>query len=159
MSILPNARDNRILRELEPLSWLRRSERALLHHFVSEASCVVVSSRHGQRLFCKTIVPLALRSPPLLYATLAYSAAQEAMLRTAAATVAADTSLSRYVDMSLSAFQAGLLRPDRSSQTGLLAASLMLCLVSVSSGDIHSGSWRVQAGGAKALLASIRRSQ
>ncbi|KAJ3544436.1 hypothetical protein NM208_g3053 [Fusarium decemcellulare] len=39
------------------------------------------------------------------------------------------------------------------------SASLMLCLDSILSGDVHSGSWRVHAEGAKALLASVRRSQ
>ncbi|KAK7424523.1 hypothetical protein QQX98_000488 [Neonectria punicea] len=148
---------NSLLRALEPLAWLRRSERALLHHFVSEASCVAISSRHGQRLFCNTILPLALQSPPLLYATLAYSAVQQASLHTVEATDL-HRSVSRYVGMSLAAFQAELPQAGSSSQASLLAASLMLCLVSMSSGDIHSGSWRVHAEGAKALLASIHRS-
>lgn len=60
--------------------------------------------------------------------------------------------------MSLSAFQAELRRSNLSSQASLLAASLMLCLISVPFGDIHSGFWRVHGEGAKALLASIRHS-
>ncbi|KAI8661101.1 hypothetical protein NCS55_00979300 [Fusarium keratoplasticum] len=152
----PGSRDDRILRALEPLSWLRRSERALLHHFVTEASCIVISSQHGQRLFCNTIVPLALQTPSLLYATLAYSAAQQAGLQRNAATL--DMSISRYVGMSLSAFQNELPRRACSNKASLLAASLMLCLVSVSSGDVQPRSWRVHAEGAKALLASIHAS-
>ncbi|RSM12491.1 hypothetical protein CDV31_006332 [Fusarium ambrosium] len=149
----PGSRDDRILRALEPLSWLRRSDRALLHHFVTEASCIVISSRYGQRLFCNTIVPLALQTPSLLYATLAYSAAQQAGLR--GTTASLDTSISRYVGMSLSAFQTEIPRRACSNKTSLLAASLMLCLVSVSSGDVQPRSWRVHVEGAKALLASI----
>lgn len=153
--------DDRILRAIEPLSWLRRSERSLVHHFVSEASSIVIASHHGQRLFCNTIVPLALQSPSLLYALLAYSTAQRATLREVPAdgAVVLDPSISRYVGMSLSAFRTELLRNSCSSKTSLLASSLMLCLVSVSYGDIDSGSWRVHAEGAKALLASIRQSK
>ncbi|KAM5381905.1 hypothetical protein ACJZ2D_002895 [Fusarium nematophilum] len=103
-------------------------------------------------------MPLALQSPPLLYATSAYSAAQKAGLLTTTAGGVTDSSIARYVGISLSAFQAELVRGGCISKASLLAASLMLCLVRVSSGDIQSGSWRVHAEGAKALLASVHRS-
>lgn len=151
-------RPDRILRQIEPLSWLRRSERSLLHHFVTQASCTVISSRHGQRLFCNIILPIALQSPAVLYSTLAYSAAQQAGLRMSAAPTAVDPRVSKYVDLSISSFQTELLRASGTGQASLLAASLLLCLVSVSSGEIRSGAWRIHAEGAKALLSSIHSS-
>lgn len=147
----------RLTRSIDSLCWLQRSERALLHHFVSQASGAVIASRHGQRLFCETLVPLALRNPALLYATMAFSSAQMASLRPGAAG-AVDRTTHKYVGLSLSASQMQLAHADRGSKASLLATSLMLCLVSFWSADADPGVWRAHANGAKAILASIRQS-
>lgn len=148
-----------LTRSIDSLCWLQRSERALLHHFVSQASGAVIASRHGQRLFCETLVPLALRNPALLYATMAFSSAQMASLRLSVGGAGAvDQTTSKYVGLSLSASQMQLAHAERGSKASLLATSLMLCLVSFWSADANPGVWRAHANGAKAILASIRQS-
>lgn len=95
---------------------------------------------------------MALESPTLLYATLAYSAVQfpqssSASRRTLAAKMAA---------RSLQSFQVEFGRQDLKTNLSLLAGSMMLFLADVVAGNTMALSWRVHIEGAKALLTHIK---
>lgn len=139
-----------------PFSHLSPLNQSLLDHFIHGTSHVISCHLIVQGDVCRVIVPAALESPALFYATMALSAIHHksrAGLNSEA--LRRDPLISRLVSNSLHQLQQDLLERDAKKVSVLLATIRTLFLCEVHSGADRPGTWRSHFEGAKALMLDI----
>lgn len=142
-----------VVRDLGPMSSLPEVTRMLLHHYTEMASRVTSCHALVQSRICRIIVPLALQTPSLLYATLALSALHwSTLLNDYSSGSSMNSLVSQYMLRSVEALRHDLQQTRGTSKHALLATIRTLCLCEIHSGHANPGSWRVHVQGAKALL-------
>ncbi|EED24109.1 C6 finger domain protein, putative [Talaromyces stipitatus ATCC 10500] len=145
-------------RAIDPFSSLSTSQKALLHHFISDASSVTSCHSGMQQEICQMIVPMALQTPSLLYATMALSAIHLEALNNHSGTVKAAPDIARLMARSLEHFRLELQDSSRKGSDALLATARTLCLAEIHSGAIQPNTWRAHVEGAKALMNTTSQS-
>lgn len=102
------------------------------------------------------LIPMALQTPSLLYATTALSAIHLQALSNQSASVKSAPDIARLMALSLEHFRKELQHPPRGCKRSdtLLATARTLCLAEIHSGAIHPNTWRAHVEGAKALMAT-----
>jgi hypothetical protein len=143
-----------LAREIDPFSSLPSAQKALLHHYIRDASHVTSCHAGMQKEICRMIVPMALQTPSLLYATMALSAIHLEALNNHSETIKATPDIARLMARSLEHFRTELQDPSRKGSDALLATARTLCLAEIHSGAIHPNTWRAHVEGAKALMTS-----
>lgn len=144
-------------KEIDALSWLPLSSRSLLHHFVNKASHITACHAHIQTRICRLIVPMALQTPSLLYATMALSALHRSTLIDGMPTnFDLDAQVSSFMASSLQNLRHELQSKEGVSKYALLATIRTLCVCEIHSGRADARSWRVHVEGAIALLGTTR---
>ncbi|KAF4263702.1 hypothetical protein CNMCM8812_003534 [Aspergillus fumigatus] len=98
------------------------------------------------------LVPMALQTPSLLYATMALSAIHLQALNNQSENVKSAPHIARLMALSLEHFRNELQTPSTKRSDALLATARTLCLAEIHSGAIHPNSWRAHVEGAKALM-------
>lgn len=141
-------------RQIDPFSSLPAEQKALLHHFIRDASTVTSCHSGMQREICRMIVPMALQTPSLLYATTALSAIHLQALSNQSEGVKSAPDIARLMAKSLEHFRRELQDPNTRGSDALLATARTLCLAEIHSGAIHPNTWRAHVEGAKALMAA-----
>lgn len=150
--------DLTITRRIDPFSSLSSGQKALLHHFISDASSVTSCHAGMQQEICQMIVPMALQTPSLLYATMALSAIHMEALNNHSGTVKAAPDIARLMARSLEHFRLELQDSSRKGSDALLATARTLCLAEIHSGAIQPNTWRAHVEGAKALMSTTQSS-
>lgn len=108
-----------------------------------------------QQEICRMIVPMALQTPSLLYATMALSAIHiEALNSPHPGTVKAAADVANLMARSLEHFRLELQESPRRDSDLLLATARTLCLAEIHSGAILPNTWRAHVEGAKALMST-----
>jgi hypothetical protein len=144
-------------KEIDALSWLPLSSRSLLHHFVNKASHITACHAHIQTRICRLIVPMALQTPSLLYATMALSALHRSTLIDGMPmNFDLDELVSSFMASSLQNLRHELQAKEGISKYALLATIRTLCVCEIHSGRADARSWRVHVEGAIALLGTTR---
>jgi hypothetical protein len=111
-----------------------------------------------QQEICKMIVPMALQTPSLLYATMALSAIHLEALNNHSEMVKAAPDIARLMARSLEHFRVELQDPARKGSDALLATARTLCLAEIHSGAIQPNTWRAHIEGARALMTTTQTS-
>ena len=102
------------------------------------------------------LVPMALQTPSLLYATMALSAIHLQALHNQSENVKSAPDIARLMAMSLEHFRKELQSPGTRGTDALLATARTLCLAEIHSGAIQPNSWRAHIEGAQALMVASR---
>jgi hypothetical protein len=144
--------DASLVRQIDPFSSLPSTQKALLHHFIRDASHVTSCHPGMQKEICRMIVPMALQTPSLLYATMSLSAIHLEALNNHSETIKAAPDIARLMACSLEHFRVELQDPSRKGSDALLATARTLCLAEIHSGAIHPNTWRAHVEGARALM-------
>ncbi|PKY06051.1 putative C6 finger domain protein [Aspergillus campestris IBT 28561] len=141
-------------RPVDPFSSLSTDQKSLLHHFLRDASQITACHPSMRHEICHMLVPRALQTPSLLYATLALSAIHLQALRNQSENVKSAPHIARLVALSLEHFRTELQTTPqgKGSSDVLLATARTLCLAEIHSGAIHPHSWRAHIEGARALM-------
>ncbi|GAB7351529.1 hypothetical protein MBLNU459_g2169t1 [Dothideomycetes sp. NU459] len=145
-----------LFQAVDPFSNLSRLDRSLLDHFIHGTSHVISCHLIVQEDVCRVIVPAALESPALFYATMALSAIHHkcrAGLDSDA--LRRDPLISRLMSSSLNQLQRDLFERNAKKVSVLLATIRTLFLCEVHSGADRPGTWRSHFEGAKALMLDI----
>lgn len=111
-----------------------------------------------QQEICKMIVPMALQTPSLLYATMALSAIHLEALNNHSEMVKTVPDVARLMARSLEHFRVELQDPARKGSDALLATARTLCLAEIHSGAIQPNTWRAHIEGARALMTTTQTS-
>lgn len=148
----PESAKTTMTRQIDPFSSLPTEQRALLTHFIRDASTVTSCHSGMQREICRMIVPMALQTPSLLYATTALSAIHLQALSNRSEGVKSVPDIARLMAKSLEHFRIELQDPNTRGSDALLATARTLCLAEIHSGAIHPNTWRAHVEGAKALM-------
>lgn len=152
--------DNLLLtRPVDPFSSLSSEQKSLLHHFVHDASQITACHSGMQTDICKMLIPMALQTPSLLYATTALSAIHLQALNNRSETVKSAPEIARFMALSLEHFRNELQNPSTRGSDALLATARTLCLAEIHSGAIHPNSWRAHIEGARALMGATAAGQ
>ncbi|EAW22805.1 fungal specific transcription factor domain-containing protein [Aspergillus fischeri NRRL 181] len=137
---------------VDPFVSLSPDQKSLLHHFIQDASQITACHSSMQKDICKMLVPMALQTPSLLYATMALSAIHLQALNNQSENVKSAPHIARLMALSLEHFRNELQTPSTKGSDALLATARTLCLAEIHSGAIHPNSWRAHVEGAKALM-------
>ncbi|KAH0386167.1 hypothetical protein KCU92_g2866, partial [Aureobasidium melanogenum] len=141
---------------VDPFVNLGILDRSLLDHFINGTSHVISCHSKVQEDVCRVIVPAALQSPTLFYATAALSAIhQKSRLGYGSDNLRQDPLISRLLSNSLFGLQSDLLEKDVNKSSVLLATIRTLFLCEVHAGGDRPGTWRAHFEGAKALMLDI----
>lgn len=141
---------------VDPFVNLGTLDRSLLDHFINGTSHVISCHSKVQEDVCRVIVPAALQSPTLFYATAALSAIhQKSRLGFGSDNLRQDPLISRLLSNSLFGLQSDLLEKDVNKSSVLLATIRTLFLCEVHAGGDRPGTWRAHFEGAKALMLDI----
>ncbi|CAD0090174.1 unnamed protein product, partial [Aureobasidium mustum] len=141
---------------VDPFVNLGTLDRSLLDHFINGTSHVISCHSKVQEDVCRVIVPAALQSPTLFYATAALSAIhQKSRLGFGSENLRQDPLISRLLSNSLFGLQSDLLEKDVNKSSVLLATIRTLFLCEVHAGGDRPGTWRAHFEGAKALMLDI----
>ncbi|KAG9962215.1 hypothetical protein KCU61_g4900, partial [Aureobasidium melanogenum] len=141
---------------VDPFVNLGTLDRSLLDHFINGTSHVISCHSKVQEDVCRVIVPAALQSPTLFYATAALSAIhQKSRLGFDSDDLRQDPLISRLLSNSLFGLQSDLLEKDVNKSSVLLATIRTLFLCEVHAGGDRPGTWRAHFEGAKALMLDI----
>ncbi|KAL2872035.1 H(+)-transporting V1 sector ATPase subunit H [Aspergillus lucknowensis] len=141
---------------VDPFSSLNTNQKSLLHHFLSDASQITACHAGMQQEICRMLVPMALQTPSLLYATMALSAIHLQALHNQSENVKSAPDIARLMAISLEHFRKELQSPGTRGTDALLATARTLCLAEIHSGAIHPNSWRAHVEGAQALMIAAR---
>ena len=98
------------------------------------------------------LVPMALQTPSLLYATTALSAIHIQALHNQSESVKSAPDIARLMALSLEHFRTELQNPSSKDSEALVATARTLCLAEIHSGAINPNSWRAHIDGARALM-------
>ncbi|KAI4727887.1 hypothetical protein E4T49_04275 [Aureobasidium sp. EXF-10728] len=141
---------------VDPFINLGTMDRSLLDHFINGTSHVISCHSKVQEDVCRVIVPAALQSPTLFYATTALSAIHhKSRLGFGSESLRTDPLISRLLSNSLFGLQSDLLEKDVNKSSVLLATIRTLFLCEVHAGGDRPGTWRAHFEGAKALMLDI----
>ncbi|TIA58666.1 hypothetical protein D6C77_05373 [Aureobasidium pullulans] len=141
---------------VDPFVNLGTLDRSLLDHFINGTSHVISCHSKVQEDVCRVIVPAALQSPTLFYATAALSAIHHKSRQGFDSnTLRQDPLISRLLTNSLFGLQSDLLEKDVNKSSVLLATIRTLFLCEVHAGGDRPGTWRAHFEGAKALMLDI----
>ncbi|KAL2858345.1 fungal-specific transcription factor domain-containing protein [Aspergillus pseudodeflectus] len=143
-------------KSVDPFSSLDTKQKSLLHHFLSDASQITACHSGMQQEICRMLVPMALQTPSLLYATMALSAIHIEALHNQSENVKSAPDIARLMAMSLEHFRKELQSPATRGTDALLATARTLCLAEIHSGAIQPNSWRAHIEGAQALMVAVR---
>ncbi|KAL2832178.1 fungal-specific transcription factor domain-containing protein [Aspergillus cavernicola] len=141
-------------KSVDPFSSLSTNQKSLLHHFLSDASQITACHSGMQQEICRMLVPMALQTPSLLYATMAVSAIHLQALHNQSENVKSAPDIARLMAMSLEHFRKELQNPESRGTDALLATARTLCLAEIHSGAVQPNSWRAHIEGARVLIAS-----
>ncbi|KAJ5160326.1 uncharacterized protein N7482_007330 [Penicillium canariense] len=144
--------DLTLAQPVDPFSSLSSDQKALLHHFINDASQITACHSGMQQDICRMIVPMALQTPSLLYATTALSAIHIQALHNQSESVKSAPDIARLMALSLEHFRKELQNPSSTDSEALVATARTLCLAEIHSGAIHPNSWRAHIEGARALM-------
>ncbi|KAJ5091824.1 ATPase [Penicillium alfredii] len=144
--------DLTLTQPVDPFSSLSSDQRALLHHFINDASQITACHSGMQQDICRMLVPMALQTPSLLYATTALSAIHLQALQNQSESVKSAPDIARLMALSLEHFRTELQNPSTKGSEALVATARTLCLAEIHSGAIHPNSWRAHIEGARALM-------
>lgn len=139
-----------IRKSLHDLSALPPSQRLLLDHFMS---CTTVSlSCHPiiQHDFCKVLMPMALQTPHLLAAILAFAGVHRIALGLPQST----SQLEFLKCVSLQQLRAVLTQPSSNLTDAVVATTLTLCTADIISDSRMPGSWRLHLEGTAAIISA-----
>ncbi|PWY81975.1 hypothetical protein BO70DRAFT_337157 [Aspergillus heteromorphus CBS 117.55] len=148
----PITTNTTLIRPIDPFASLTTDQKSLLHHFLNDASQITACHSGMQRDICKMLVPMALQTPSLLYATMALSAIHLQALHNQSENVKSAPEIARFMALSLEHFRQELQNPASKGSDALLATARTLCLAEIHSGAIHPNSWRAHIEGARALM-------
>ncbi|CDM30422.1 transcriptional regulator family: Fungal Specific TF [Penicillium roqueforti] len=137
---------------VDPFSSLSSSQKALLHHFINDASQITACHSGMQQDITRMLIPMALQTPSLLYATTALSAIHIQALHNQSETVKSAPDIARLMALSLEHFRTELQNPSSKDPEALVATARTLCLAEIHSGAINPNSWRAHVDGARALM-------
>ncbi|OJJ63460.1 hypothetical protein ASPSYDRAFT_138410 [Aspergillus sydowii CBS 593.65] len=143
-------------KSVDPFASLNSNQKSLLHHFLSDASQITACHSGMQQEICRMLVPMALQTPSLLYATMALSAIHLQALHNQSENVKSAPDIARLMAMSLEHFRKELQSPGTRGTDALLATARTLCLAEIHSGAIQPNSWRAHIEGAQALMVASR---
>ncbi|KAL2808752.1 armadillo-type protein [Aspergillus granulosus] len=143
-------------KSVDPFISLDTKQKSLLHHFLSDASQITACHPGMQQEICRMLVPMALQTPSLLYATMALSAIHIEALHNQSENVKSAPDIARLMAMSLEHFRRELQSPGTRGSDALLATARTLCLAEIHSGAIQPNSWRAHIEGAQALMVAAR---
>lgn len=141
-----------LTRPVDPFSSLSSEHKSLLHHFIHDASQITACHSGMQTDICKMLIPMALQTPSLLYATTALSAIHLQAVNNRSETVKSAPEIARFMALSLEHFRNELQNPSTRGSDALLATARTLCLAEIHSGAIHPNSWRAHIEGARVLM-------
>ena len=159
-SLSPSSPSNLPLtRTVDPFSSLSSEHKSLLHHFIHDASQITACHSGMQTDICRMLIPMALQTPSLLYATTALSAIHLQAVNNRSEMVKSAPDIARFMALSLEHFRNELQNPNTRGSDALLATARTLCLAEIHSGAIHPNSWRAHIEGAKALMGATATSQ
>lgn len=144
--------DLALTQPVDPFSYLSSDQKALLHHFINDASQITACHSGMQQDICRMLVPMALQTPSLLHATTALSAIHIQALHNQSETVKSAPDIARLMALSLEHFRRELQNPSAKGSEALVATARTLCLAEIHSGAIHPNSWRAHIEGARALM-------
>jgi hypothetical protein len=144
-----------LIKPVDPFSSLSPDQKALLHHFINDASQITASHSGMQQDICRMIVPMALQTPSLLYATTALSAIHIQALQNQSESVKSAPDIARLMALSLEHFRKELQNPSSKDSEALVATARTLCLAEIHSGAINPNSWRAHIEGARALMKTL----
>ncbi|KAJ5152068.1 hypothetical protein N7492_010363 [Penicillium capsulatum] len=142
------------MQPVDPFSSLSSDQKALLHHFIKDASQITACHSGMQQDICRMLVPMALQTPSLLYATTALSAIHIQALHNQSESVKSAPDIARLMALSLEHFRTELQNPSGRDSEALVATARTLCLAEIHSGAINPNSWRAHIEGARALMKS-----
>jgi hypothetical protein len=141
---------------VDPFTNLGNLDRSLLDHFINGTSHVISCHSKVQEDVCRVIVPAALQSPTLFYATAALSAIHhKSRLGFGSDVIRQDPMISRLLSNSLFGLQSDLLEKNVNKSSVLLSTIRTLFLCEVHAGGDRPGTWRAHFEGAKALMLDI----
>lgn len=141
---------------IDPFVNLGTVDRSLLDHFINGSSYVISCHSKVREDVCRVIVPAALQSPTLFFATAALSAIHyKSRLGFNSDAIRTDPQISRLLSNSLFGLQSDLLERDVNKSSVLLATIRTLFLCEVHAGGDRPGTWRAHFEGAKALMLDI----
>lgn len=144
--------------ELSVFPTLSTAETGLLYHYTEEASRITCCGSHVQKELCQLIIPMAVESPALLNATLAWAAMHSVEFRGQVSGVSDPVRLITSLKArSIEQLRQELQRPNMEHGDALLATVRTLCQCEIHSGSNQSGAWRIHIKGAKALMNAIER--
>ncbi|KAJ5135779.1 uncharacterized protein N7515_005057 [Penicillium bovifimosum] len=146
------ASDLTLSQPVDPFSSLSSDQKALLHHFIHDASQITASHSGMQQDICRMLIPMALQTPSLLYATTALSAIHIQALNNQSETAKTAPDIARLMALSLEHFRKELGNPSSKDSEALVATARTLCLAEIHSGAINPNSWRAHIDGARALM-------
>lgn len=142
---------------VDELSWLSTQSRLLLYHFTTKASHITSCHEHIQTRICRLIIPMALQTPSLLYATMALSALHRStLIGNLPNKFGLDEQVSSLIASSLESLRGELQAEGGISKYVLLLTIRTLTVCEIHSGLAGSGSWRAHVEGARALLETTR---
>lgn len=144
--------DSTLTRPVDPFSSLSSDQKALLHHFINDASQITACHSSMQQNICRMLVPMALQTPSLLHATTALSAIHIQALHNQSESVKSAPDIARLMALSLEHFRTELQEPSGRDSEALVATARTLCLAEIHSGAINPNSWRAHIEGARALM-------
>lgn len=144
--------DLTLTQPVDPFSSLSSDQKALLHHFINDASQITACHSGMQQDICRMLVPMALQTPSLLYATTALSAIHLQALHNQSESVKTAPDIARLMALSLEHFRTELQDPSGRDSEALVATARTLCLAEIHSGAINPHSWRAHIEGARALM-------
>ncbi|KAN0106446.1 Fungal specific transcription factor domain containing protein [Hyaloscypha variabilis] len=146
--------------ELPVFPTLSTAETGLLYHYTEEASRITCCGSHVQKDLCQLVVPMAVESPALMNATLAWAAMHSVEFRGQISGVTNPTGfIATLKARSIEHLRRELQKPDMEQGDALLATVRTLCQCEIHSGSNQSSAWRVHIKGAKALMDAIELSQ
>ncbi|KAJ5637494.1 hypothetical protein N7490_007373 [Penicillium lividum] len=149
--------DLALTQPVDPFSFLSPDQRALLHHFINDASQITACHSGMQQDICRMLVPMALQTPSLLHATTALSAIHLQALHNQSENVKTAPDIARYMALSLEHFRMELQNPSAKGSEALVATARTLCLAEIHSGAMNPNSWRAHIEGARALMKTTDR--
>jgi Fungal specific transcription factor domain/Fungal Zn(2)-Cys(6) binuclear cluster domain len=146
--------------ELPVFPTLSTAETGLLYHYTEEASRITCCSAHVQKELCQLVLPMAVESPALMNATLAWAAMHSVEFRGQIKGVSDPIRLIATLKArSIAYLRRELQKPDMEHGDALLATVRTLCQCEIHSGSDRSSAWRIHVKGATALMNFIERSQ
>lgn len=138
---------------LQPVSQMSPDARLLLHHFATEAS-KMNSHSYIREQSCGLILPMAVQSPSLMFATMALASLHRfSLLREPPRDFSLEPEVSNLISTSLQCLRLELDVQNITAKAALLETIRTLCVCEIYSGKADA-SWRIHVEGAKALIES-----